>query len=739
VNEIPHGYLDRWTVRPGEVLELKVSSETAYHVGVVRVIQADVSEEGPGPREEPQAWWRPRRYPPWIQQVSPGSRAVSAPLPKLRRARRVQLELVFRPSLLPTERTQTLAALLDADGQPRLAIAITGDGHPQLRLARATGGEVCDRDDRDRLLAGRWYRARLSLDLDARLANVEIASMHQHPGGPQQLRISATLDAADTAGLAAAQLNQLVLAAISDAADDREHFNGKLEDPVLRGVWVADGEAGQFRYQWRLGPDTSPGELADLDGEQAILRLVNGPMAGVTGHNWDGSTLAFQAAPEQYRALAFHEDDLTDAGWETTASVVVPGSLRSGVYAFTLTSSSGTRYVPFFVVPPQRRPRPSQPSIAVLLPTFTYLAYANEHVRESLSHFQSVRSKPSRQDLEISAHRDFGLSLYDHHTDGTGVCYSSTARPVLNLDPTYRFWLFGGPVHLGEDLYLLDWLERLGYEYDVLTDHLLDAEGEAVLEGYRVVLTGSHPEYASLRMLDSLEAHVHRGGRLMYLGGNGFYWVTSVDPRKPWIIEIRRGNCGGRAWESEPGEGYHSTTSKPGGLWRNRGRPPNRLLGVGFSAQGADDRAPGYHRVLAPALSGEWGFVFKGIADHRAFGDFGLLLGGAAGNEVDRADATRGTTPETVVLATSNGHSDAYQLALEDLSFTAPGQGGTEQELVRSDIVVVPYASGGMVFSVGSITWLGSLAFNGYDNDVARMTHNVLERFMAERDATTRC
>ena len=62
----------------------------------------------------------------------------------------------------------------------------------------------------------------------------------------------------------------------------------------------------------------------------------------------------------------------------------------------------------------------------------------------------------------MAAHREFGLSLYDHHSDGSGVCYSSTRRPVVNFDPTYRFWLFGGPVHLGEDIYLLDWLERLG-------------------------------------------------------------------------------------------------------------------------------------------------------------------------------------------------------------------------------------------------------------------------------------
>ncbi len=512
--------------------------------------------------------------------------------------------------------------------------------------------------------------------------------------------------------------------------DGLGHFNGKLEAPIVSG-WRQTTRGGRrrFRYAWRLGQGVHGPELLDTGREHASLRLVNAPTAGVTGHTWDGTVLDFSKAPEQYDALAFHDDDLEDAAWEPTCQVEIPVSLASGVYALVVSSDAGARDVPFFVVPAPRRPRAK---IAVLLPTFTYLAYANEHVREEVREFQHVPTTPSRQDLEIEAHRDFGLSLYDRHRDGSGVCYSSLRRPVLNFDPTYRFWLFAGPVHLGEDLYLVDWLEHLGYEHDVITDHELHAEGARALEGYRVVITGSHPEYASLQMLAALESHVRLGGRLMYLGGNGHYWVTSVDPRRPHLIEVRRGTSGGRTWESEPGECYHSTTGEPGGLWRHRGRPPNRLLGVGFSAQGADERAPGYRKVLSDSSEGEWGFVFEGVEHPDAIGEFGLLLGGAAGNEVDRADPGRGTPSETVVLATSKGHSDAYQLAVEDIMITAPGQGGSEQPMVRSDMVLVPYASGGRVFSVGSITWLGSISHNDYDNDVSKVTRNVLENFLSQ-------
>ncbi len=39
-------------------------------------------------------------------------------------------------------------------------------------------------------------------------------------------------------------------------------------------------------------------------------------------------------------------------------------------------------------------------------------------------------------------------------------------------------------------------------------------------------------------------------------------------------------------------------------------------------------------------------------------------------------------------------------------------------------------AGGGGVFTTGSIAWCAALAHNGYDNNVARITGNVLRRFL---------
>ena len=52
------------------------------------------------------------------------------------------------------------------------------------------------------------------------------------------------------------------------------------------------------------------------------------------------------------------------------------------------------------------------------------------------------------------------------------------------------------------------------------------------------------------------------------------------------------------------------------------------------------------------------------------------------------------------------------------------------EALIRADIVYFETAGGGAVFSVGSITFCGSLPVDGCDNNVSRMVRNVLEHFL---------
>ena len=56
-------------------------------------------------------------------------------------------------------------------------------------------------------------------------------------------------------------------------------------------------------------------------------------------------------------------------------------------------------------------------------------------------------------------------------------------------------------------------------------------------------------------------------------------------------------------------------------------------------------------------------------------------------------------------------------------------QGGTVSPLVKGDMIYFETPGDGAVFSVGSIAWCGSLSHANYDNNVSRITENVLNRF----------
>ena len=195
--------------------------------------------------------------------------------------------------------------------------------------------------------------------------------------------------------------------------------------------------------------------------------------------------------------------------------------------------------------------------------------------------------------------------------------------------------------HYPADHHLLSWLEAKGYEFDVLTDWELHHDGHSALKDYAVVLTGTHPEYHTREMLDALQAYRDGGGRFCYLGGNGFYWKIALSKEQPGLLEIRRAEGGIRAWAAEAGEYYNQLDGEYGGLWRRNGRPPQELVGVGFTAQGAF--AGSYYRIKPEARQDpRVAWMLAGIDDDK-IGDFGLSAHGAAGFELDRTDKRLGT------------------------------------------------------------------------------------------------
>jgi N,N-dimethylformamidase len=734
------GYPDHLCVRPGEIVRFHFSGDgaDAVEARLVKLIHGDTQAGGPGFREIEVPSAVDGSYPLRDQPTHHGSYArIPGAAALLAGVGESGVSLCAMVQPLADTGVQPLITAWDAAADSGIALML----EPGLRPAFwTTGARVTLAEP---LLSGVWYAvcgswdpARHTLAIRA----LPVVNSYNSRFGPVTRMTPGSAEVTVDEAPASPDVD-LLLGAL-DAADGRivrGAYNGKLALPCIYEGALGDGQlvalagsggrpavSDRLRAWWNLTRDLDSSVVSGGVAGAPDGRLVNQPTRAVTAHNWDGSCYEWRHAPELYGAVHFHDDDIDDVGWEASCELEVPGDLASGVYALRLRAGGFEDHTPFFVRAAPGRENP----VALVAPTASYLAYGNEHLATAAPMGQAiVGHTPALQpmDLLLMEHPELGLSMYELHTDGSGVAFSSRRRPILNMRPRHRF-SFLGTWQFPSDLYLVDWLETRGTPYDVLIDEDLHREGVDALRPYRAVITGSHPEYASEQMLDAYETYVTAGGHVMSMGGNGFYWVISYSAEKPWIMEVRRGENGVRAWQAAPGETSHSTTGEKGGIWRNRGRPPQKLVGTGFTSEGY---AGSFHYDRMPdGELPEMRWIFEGVPPGEPIGDFGLVGGGAAGQEIDRTDVTLGTPPHTYLVASAQNQNDSYKVVPEEIDFMFDGVGGTEHPNVRADLTYFEAPGGGAVFATSSIAWSGALSHAGYDNNVARITGNVLERFI---------
>ncbi|HVL58769.1 MAG TPA: N,N-dimethylformamidase beta subunit family domain-containing protein, partial [Burkholderiaceae bacterium] len=703
------GYLDRWSARPGDSVGIYLSSDAATEatIDLVRLGRG-------GERGEPDGIAFEIVEPVARQSVHVGAQRTDAgSWVEIGGLARVDLErgtlaLLAQPWALGGGE-QTLASLEGSHDAVR--IALDRNGCFALHAGDAIASTGCRARLRRWIVAVvRWTPAWVQLSIAA-------------AGGESlaTVRIERSAGGAPTRG----RFDRLLLAGatVSDGTIDC-HFDGRLERPALwceniavddavTAIASGEGLPPQASACWDFARQMHGRQAIDVGPMQLHGRFCQGPKRAVRGARWRGDVFDWRQAPEQYSAVHFHSDDLIDAGWTSTARIDLPSSLPSGAYAVRVRCAdagaaaardgagastagpitAGELRLPLFVrARPAAGARSPGAQVAVVFPTFTYLAYGNDRCalhggNPEVLAARAITLEPT--DVLLSRHPEWGLSLYDTHRDGSGVSVASRWRPIPNLQPDQRFWQAGegsGRWNYSGDLLLVEWLEREGIGWHALTDEDVHEQGAAALAPYRAVLTGNHPEYATPRMIDAYRRYLERGGRLMYLGGNGFYWkIACADgDGLAGVIELRRAEDGNRSWAEEPGEYYHAFDATYGGLWRRNGITPQSWLGVGYSGQGFR-RSTGYRRCADGDLP-QVAYAFDGVAD-RDFGDGGAIGGGCAGIEVDRWDESLGSDPAAFVLATSKPFDATYLVANEEILVSRPTITGELSPSVRSDVV----------------------------------------------------
>jgi N,N-dimethylformamidase len=364
--------------------------------------------------------------------------------------------------------------------------------------------------------------------------------------------------------------------------------------------------------------------------------------------------------------------------------VEAPG--KSGLYYFHAKTESGA----FFAFPWIVAPAKPQAGTAVLMANINWNAYNSFGGRSNYIHADRFPPTPTvNARLELKRYTDpehvnYDTENYDPLSFDRPEPINHVPEHVQVTDPIEgRAACHVAPA----EWRLLGWLEREGFDYDVYAETQLH-KGGLDLDRYRVLVISTHPEYWSKEMYFRVKEWVfQRGGRLMYLGGNGLN--CEVEFLDEYTMTVRNGDA------------RRQRREKLESRFAMRQESEARLLGVVYTEAGIMTAAP--YRVLD---ANHWIFAGTGLTNGDEFGQRSLherVPGGASGHETDKVSPS--SPPNVHVLARGLN----------------PNAGGAEMAIHEP-------AGGGAVFSVGSITYVSSLLV---DDHVSRITANVLRRFLS--------
>lgn len=452
--------------------------------------------------------------------------------------------------------------------------------------------------------------------------------------------------------------------------------------------WVKSGELSEYKLSspdpirlslWRYGLKKEFVKMIgwiDEHGPRATIQVTPDGDYTQTGVNWNKQgygnphITAFVAGPE-----------------------------RSGLYFLHAETDSGMFFASPWVVAPAK----PTASIAVVEATNTWNAYNNFGGRSNYVNAARFTAGPVvNARFDMIRYTDAGFSERDFPDDEHLPL--SFERPEPNNFPPFQEQVTD-PIrgrqqsHLASaEWRLLGWLEREGFAHDIYSEAQLH-DGTLDLDAYKVLIISAHPEYWSREMFIRVRDWVQqRGGQLMYLGGNGLNCeVEFVDEtRIRFLSHDPATNHGEYAYIEE------GTGRKIESRMHRTFESEASLLGVVFTDPGIMTAAP--YKV---ENAGHWAFAGTGLKNGDFFGEANQqerIPGGASGHETDKRSAS---SPKNTVLLARGTNID---------------NGGAE-------IVTYETASGGAVFSVGSITYNGSLLV---DDVVSRVTANVISRFLVD-------
>lgn len=392
-------YTDKLSVKPGGSLSVMASADATMSVraSLVRLIHGDEHPAGPGFIEQPVPSSIERDWPVRKQYIQKGNFLEVADDARLLALSGAFTLHAFMFPTLPAEGRQVILGRWSIAGASGYALGIDTSGRLEFWVGDGVKADAVAADVP--LTPHTWYFVAASFD-PAR----GTATLYQEPVVNRYNSLNSRIVPIDHRS----HIEQALRATPKHADGARFLIGGAADSNPARGVFVSQCYSGKIDRcgvhallsSAELdairagGPPPPSGMLAYWDtsagygetgigdrvldtGPHGLHALgVNCPVRGQTGWNWNGRNDCFRLAPHEYGGVEFHRDALTDCRWTPTLSFVIPSDLRCGVYAVKLTAGEGAdggeEYTPFVV-----RPTTPKAAICLILPTASYLAYAN--------------------------------------------------------------------------------------------------------------------------------------------------------------------------------------------------------------------------------------------------------------------------------------------------------------------------------------------------------------------------
>lgn len=292
---------------------------------------------------------------------------------------------------------------------------------------------------------------------------------------------------------------------------------------------------------------------------------------------------------------------------------------------------------------------------------------------------------------------------------------------------------------LGYEYYLLQWLERDGYDVQYVSG--IDVHRDpSLLIGRRGAISAGHDEYWSKEMRDAWEAAREAGVNLAFTGADAAYWQVRLEPNAAGAqdrVVVGYKDIGN--FEAYPiaqrqlvdpysvGDAPYDRHIDPLALTdpdRNttlfrtllNPRPEQTLMGVQYTGLVANDAAWYQKYVVQNASS--WVYSGTGFVN-------GSQVNGLVGYEIDRRFPITAFAQPISLSYTTLANSPFVNSATANGTLTNSLPGDVHQ----SSIYQAP--SGAWVFAAGSLNWPLGLARPGYENaGIQQMFRNLLVQFI---------